>query len=189
MNDLLYVQGQDNLAGLVDKIYYCPIEDINTLPALTAASSLKTAATAITCKTGKKFQQIYFTDETAKVETKSIGPRDGKGRESTLTCRFPKIGKLSDGSLVADLISDIQNTPVVIIYKLASDGQFYLLGVSRLDKSNTTLAIALPCNFESADANSGEKRGDQNGVMFTWKFTSLHDPILYASTVPLTPAP
>jgi len=184
MNDLLYTQGQDNLAGLVDKIYLCPVDDIATLPALTAATSIKTAATAITCKTGKKFAQLYFTDETAKAETKSIGPRDGKGRETTLNCRYPKIG-----TALEDAIRQYQNTPVVIIYKLASDGKFYLLGVSQLDISSTTLSTAIPCNFESADANSGEKRGDQNGAMFQWKFTTVHGPVEYASTVPLTAAP
>jgi len=184
MNDLLYTPGADNLAGLVDQIYLCPVSQIASLPALQAATSIKTAATAITCTTGNNFKRLYFTDETAKVETKSVGPRDGKARETTLTCRYPKIG-----TALEDAIRQYQNTPVVIIYKNAADGKLYLLGVSQLDITNTTLSTAIPCNFESADASTGEKRADQNGAMFTWKFTSVHGPVEYASTIPLTPAP
>lgn len=183
LNDLLYTQGQDNLAGLVGEIYICPVDDINVLPALALATSLKTAVANITCKSTKKFLRVYCTDETAKIEVKTVGERDGRGRESMLSFRFPKLGVA-----LADFISDAQNTPVVIIYKSANDGKLYLLGVSRLDKASTALSLTIPAYFESGEAASGEKRADQNGVLLGWKFTCAHDPIEYAGVVPLTPA-
>ena len=183
MNDLNFTQGQDNLAGLVDKIWLCPAEDILTLPALTAATSLKTAATNIACKTGKKFSQVYFTDETAKIETKSVGERDGKGRESILTGRYPALGVELE-----DFIRQCQNTPSVVIYRLARNGKLYMIGVSQLDISATTLSLAIPAYFETGDASSGEKRPDQNGALLGWKFTAAHGPIEYAGTVPLVAA-
>lgn len=183
MNDLLFTTGNDNLAGIVGEIYLCPQVDIATLPALAAATSLKTAATAITCALGKKFSRLYFTDETGKIETKTVGERDGKARESILSCRYPKLG-----TELADFISDCQNTPSVIIYRQANTGKLYLLGVARLDKASTTLSKEIPAYFEAGDSSSGEKRADQNGALLSWKFTCAHDPIEYASTVPLTPA-
>lgn len=182
MNDLLFVQGQDNLAGLVDFAYISPSEDILTLPALAAATTLKTAASPIVMKSGKKFTKIYFTDETAKIETKAVGERDGKGRESMLTGRYPALG-----TELEDAIRQYQNTPSVLIYRLARNGKLYMLGVSQFDIATTVLSLAIPAYFESGDSGSGEKRADQNGALLGWKYTSAHGPIEYASTVPLTP--
>jgi hypothetical protein len=173
MNDLLFAQGQDNLAGLVDKIYICASEDILTVPALTAATSLKTAAD-IVCKTGKKFAQIYITDETGKVETKSVGPRDGKGRETVLSGRHPALGHELE-----DLIRQCQNTPSVLIYRLARNGKMFALGLNQPDITTTALSTDIPAYFETGDASSGEKRADQNGALLSWKFGCAHGPIEY----------
>lgn len=182
MNDLLFTQGQDNLAGLVDKIWVSPSEDILTPPVLNAATSLITTAVDIVMKTDKKFAQVYFTDETAKVETKSVGERDGKGRETILTGRYPALG-----TALEDFIRQCQNTPSVIIYRLARNGKLYLIGISQLDQASTALSLAIPAYFEQGDSSSGEKRADQNGALLGWKFGAAHGPIEYAGAVPLTP--
>lgn len=179
--DLLFTAGQDNLAGLVGEAYICPTDDILSVPALASAGGLTTAATAIVNKTGKLFFRIYMTDETGKAETKMVGERDGRAFETTLTLKHP-----SDAAAVAQFIRDWANTPCVIIYKDAKTGLYKLLGVANLDKSSTTLSIAIPAYFDNGDANSGEKRSDSRGVVMSWKFTCAHPPITYASTVPLT---
>jgi hypothetical protein len=181
MNNLLFTQGQDNLAGLVDFAWIAPVADIDTVPALAAAASLKTAATDITMQVGKVFKKIYFTDETAKIETKSVGERDGKGRESILSGRYPALGVELE-----DAIRLYQNTPSVLIYRLARNGKLYMLGVSQLDISSTALSTAIPVYFETGDSSSGEKRADQNGALLSWKFGAAHGPIEYAGAVPLT---
>jgi len=182
MNDLLFTTGNDNLAGLVDKIFIAPSADILTLPALAAATSIVTAATDIVMKTGKKFAQLYITDETGKVETKSVGQRDGKGRETVLSGRYPALG-----TQLEDFIRACQNTPSVLIYRLARNGKLYMLGVSQLDQASTALSLAIPTYFETGDSGSGEKRADQNGALLSWKFSAAHGPIEYAGAVPLTP--
>lgn len=182
MNDLLFTQGQDNLAGLVDLAWIAPKDDILSLPALAAANSLKTAAADIVMKTGKNFLKIYFTDETAKVETNSVGERDGKGRETMLTGRFPAIGVE-----LADAIRQYQNTPSVLIYRLARNGKLYAIGISQLDITTTVLSLAIPAYFDNGASSSGEKRADQNGALLGWKWSAAHDPIEYAGAVPLTP--
>lgn len=182
MNDLLYTQGQDNLAGLVDEAWICPKDDILTAPVLASATSLLTTSSPIVNKTGKKFSRMYFTDETGKVETKSVGERDGKAQETMLTGRHPAIG-----TPLADFIRQAQNTPSVIIYRLARNGKLYLLGFTQLDIASTALSLAIPAYFEQGDSSTGEKRSDQNGALLGWKYTSQHGPVEYAGTVPLSP--
>jgi hypothetical protein len=55
MNDLLFTQGQDNLAGLIGELYLVPAEDVTTIPALTAANSGVTAGD-IVLAAGKKLE-------------------------------------------------------------------------------------------------------------------------------------
>jgi hypothetical protein len=178
MNDLLFTQGKDNLAGLVDKIAIIASEDILTLPDLAAITSIKTeAATDIVFKEGKKMAQVYITDETGKIDIKSVGERDGKGRESMLTGRHPALG-----IELEDFIRQCQNTPSVVAFRLARNGKIYLMGVSQLDQTSVVLSLAIPCYFETGDSSSGEKRPDQNGSLLGWKFTAGHGPIEYVGT-------
>lgn len=177
MNDLLFTQGSDNLSGLVDEILAIPSADILTLPALAVATSLKTAAADIVAKPGKKASRIYFTDETGKAETKNVGERDGKGRETMLTCRHPAYGVALE-----DFIRQYQNTPTVLIFR-RPNGKRYLIGVSQLDINSTELSLAIPAYFETGDSATGEKRPDQNGALLGWKYTSSHGPIEYAGDV------
>ena len=180
MNDLLFTQGNDNLAGLIGELYVCPVEDVASVPALTAAASLVTAGD-ITLDSGKKFSRVYFTDETGKVEVKSVGERDGKGRETMLTVRYPKLG-----IDLENFIRQAQNTPVIVIFKMANTGKKYLMGVSQFDITSTTLVTDIPAYFETGDSSSGEKRPDQNGALLGWKFTSNHGPIEYNGAIDLT---
>lgn len=183
MKDLLFAQGQDNLAGLVDKIYIAAKDDIDSIPALAAAASLVTAAADIVMKTTKRFHEMYFTDQTAQVAVISVGEVDGKGRETTLSMRYPALGVALE-----DAIRLYQNTDAVLIFRLARNGKLYAIGLTQFDQAATTLSLAIPCKFESGEANSGAARADQNGALLSWKFTAGHGPVEYAGVVPLTPA-
>jgi len=183
MKDLLFAQGQDNLAGLVDKVYIAAKDDILTIPALAAANSLVTAASDITMKSTKRFHEIYFTDQTAQVAIPSVGEVDGKARETTLSLRYPALG-----TPLEDAVRVYQNTDAVLIFRLARNGKLYVIGLTQFDQASTTLSLAIPCKFDNADANSGAARADQNGALLSWKFTAAHGPVEYAGTVPLTPA-
>lgn len=183
MNDLLFIQGNDNLAGVVGELYIAPSADILTLPALALASSLKTAATNIAMKSTKKFQRIYITDETGKVDSNPVGERDGRGRETIISGRFPALGVELE-----DAIRQYQNTPSVLIYRLARNGKLYLMGVSQLDIATTVLSLDIAAYFDQGAASSGDARSSQNGALLGWKWTAAHGPIEYAGAVPLTPA-
>lgn len=184
MNDLKFTQGRDNVAGLVDYLSITPSEDILTLPPLASALSLKTAPVDIIFKPGKCFKQVYFTDETAKVETKSVGNPDGMGRESVLTGRYPAFG-----TELEDAIRLYQNTPSVLAFRLKRNGKLYLLGVTQFDQASTVLSLAIPAKFIQGDSSTGEKTSDQNGALLGWKYSSAHGPVEYAGIINLTPAP
>lgn len=183
MNDLLFTQGNDNLSGVVGEIYIAAKDDIDTLPALAAATSLKTAATDIVMKSGKKFQRLYITDETGMVQVNPVGERDGKGRETILQGRYPQLG-----TALEDFIRQVQNTPAVVIYRLAHNGKLYMLGVSQLDITDTELSLDIPAYFDQGAASSGDARSSQNGALIGWKWTAAHGPIEYAGAVPLVAA-
>lgn len=183
MNDLLFTQGLDNLSGIVGEIYHSPAEDILTLPALAVATSLKTAAADIVMKSTKKFQRLYITDETGMIQVNPVGERDGKGRESILQGRYPALGVELE-----DFIRQVQNTPAVLIYRLARNGKLYMLGVSQLDITSTVLSKDIPAYFDQGAASSGDVRSSQNGALLGWKWTAGHGPIEYAGSVPLVAA-
>lgn len=184
MNDLLFTQGNDNLSGIVGEIYGAPSEDVLTPPVLALATSLKTTAVDIVMKPTKKFQRIYITDETGMINVNPVGERDGKGRESILQGRYPALGVELE-----DFIRQCQNTPSVFIYRLARNGKLYILGISQLDITSTTLSLAIPAYFDQGAASSGDARSSQNGALIGWKWTAAHGPIEYAGAVPLVAAP
>jgi hypothetical protein len=92
-----------------------------------------------------------------------------------VTGRYPALGVELE-----DVIRLYQNTPSVILFRLARNGKWYMLGVSQLDQASTVLSLAIPAYFETGDSSSGEKRPDQNGALLGWKFTAAHGPIEYA---------
>ncbi|MCZ8021210.1 MAG: hypothetical protein O9302_00325 [Cyclobacteriaceae bacterium] len=182
MQDLLFTQGKDNLAGIVGKIYYLPVEDVNTLPALSAVGSLETAVANIVCKAGgKKAYEVYLTDESGSVEYKPVGVRDGMAIETILKGRYP-----ANNHNLAKFIRDVQNTPCIIFYQEGADVK--LLGVTNLDQATTVLSTAIPCYWDAGDGGkTGALRSDEKGFIFQWKFTCAHPPIIYKGVIPTTP--
>ena len=180
MNDLLFTQGSDNLAGVVGELNIVPVVDVDTIAPLTAASSLVTAGN-IVLDAAKAWKRLYFTDETGKVEIKSVGERDGKGVETVITVRYPKLT-----TALFDWIRSVQNTPVLLAFKMANSGKRYVIGLTQFDISSTTLTADIPVYFDTAEVSTGEKRADQNGALLTWKFTSHHGPIEYNGTMDFT---
>lgn len=181
--DLLWTQGQDNMGGLVGEIFFCPAEDILTLPDLSAVGALDTeAAVDIACKTGKNFIRIYHTAETGKIDYNTVGDRDAKSKENILEWLYP-----GDDKTLAEVERLIQNTPGVYICK-DTKGNLRLLGVSNLDASVATLTLDIPCYVETSNGTTGMARADRRGTTFQVKHSASHRPVFYMGTVPLTPA-
>jgi hypothetical protein len=179
MNDLLFTQGQDNLAGIIGEIYIVPVEDVATIPALAAATSLKITGN-ITLDANKAWKRLYFTDETGKVDFKNVGERDGKALETMLSVRYPKWS-----ADLIDWVRSVQNTPCLVSFKMANSGKRFVMGLTQPDIASTTVTADIPVYFETGEGTTGEKRADQNGVLLSWKFTAAHGPIEYSGTFDL----
>lgn len=182
--DLTWKQGQQNMGGLVGDIYYCPIEDIATWPALSAAGKLDTASESnFVCKVGKKFIAIYHTSDTGKLDDSTVGERDGRSKENLLEFFFP-----GDDQAVAEFERFALNTPCVVICK-DTRGRFRLLGAINLDESTTTINGDIPAYLEASNGVSGAARAERKGKTFQFKHSAPHAPIFYKGTIPLTPEP
>jgi hypothetical protein len=187
MNDLNYTQGQDNLPGLVDVIYVVAQSDVDdaSLPVLGAVYGGDTTnlsiAGNIVLKAGKKFGALYLVDESAESTIKSIGPRDSKGVEVMLTGRYPRVDRNSLAWL-----RGIQNGPLLLIYRQANTSKRYIMGISGVEGSNAPI-LNPPVYFEEVDGKTGKARGDENGLIFSFKWTGNHGPVEYNGTIDVTP--
>lgn len=179
MNDLVFAQGDDNLAGVIDYVYVVSQQDVDdtALPALAVAGELKITAD-ITLKATKKFGKLYFTDQTGKLEVKTVGETDGRSVEVMLSGRFPKMS-----TELFNWLRGVQNGPLLVIYRMANTGKKFVIGLSNLDKTTTVVSLFPPVYFEGIDASSGEKRGDQNGGLITFKQAGAHGPIEYTGAI------
>lgn len=181
-NDLLLTPGTQNLAGIVGNIFFAPVADIATFPTMSAAGAGDTTTDDIVMKSGKKFFQLYHTDETGKLDATMIGERDGKANECLLEWNFP-----GDSAELIALKRQMQNTPGVYICK-DTDGNYRILGVVNLDPTSTATTGDIPAYMEKGDFTSGAKRGDKRGTTFQVKWSGPHDPIIYKGAIPLVAA-
>lgn len=180
MNDLLFTQGQDNLAGIIGEIYLVPVADVVTIPALASAASLAITGD-IVLDTGKSWKRLYFTDETGKVDFKHLGERDGRALETLLSIRYPKFNKE-----LIDWIRSVQNGTLLVMFKMANSGKKFVMGLTQFDISSTTLTTDIPVYYEAVEGSTGDTRASQNGALISFKYTSHHGPIEYSGTVDLT---
>jgi hypothetical protein len=181
--DLKWQQGQQNMGGLVGDIYYCPLEDIDTFPALSAAGKLDTAAASnFVCKTTKKFISIYHTSDTGKLDDATVGERDGRSKENLLEFFF-----LGDDQEVAEFERFALNTPCVVICK-DTRGRFRLLGGIVLNDAGTEITGDIPAYLEASNGVSGAARTERKGKTFQFKHSAPHAPIFYKGTIPLVAA-
>ena len=179
--DLSWEQGKQNMAGLIGDIYFVPIEDVDDtlLPAVTGVGELSISAN-ITLKATKKFFKIYHTSETGKVESNSVGERDGKSVESMLEFFHP-----GNSEEVAKFKRQVLNTNGLWLYE-DTDGNFRILGLSVLDPGATATSLALKASVEAGNTTTGDQRGSQRGTTFTVKFTAPHDPLFYSGLIDVT---
>lgn len=181
--DLLWTSGKDNMAGLIGEIYFCPKEDIATLPALSAVGSLETApATDITCNTGKKFYRIYHTQETGKIDYNTVGETDGKSKQNLLSFFYP-----GDDATLAAQERLLQNSPGVYICK-DTKGNLRILGVTNFDETTTELTLDSPAYLQTSNGTTGAAGADRRGTTFEVIHKAPHRPVFYKGDVPLTAA-
>jgi len=183
MTDLLYTQGQDNMAGIYDHLYIVEQDAIDTasLPTLAAVGDLAISGNIVLLAT-KKFGKMYFTVDSGMNDGASVGSYDAKSLEFMLKGRYPKLDKG-----FWSWFRGIQNGPLIIIYKQASTGKSYVMGLVNFDKANTTLQVGRGVYLETAETKTGGAPADEAGGTITFKWNTPHGPIEYNGTIDVTP--
>ena len=168
-------RGNLNIAGLKTKVYWALHSDVQTFPPVPDNSGAfdvnATIDTAYVMKTGKRFWELYITQEKGKAEFKLVGERDGKSFETILSGNYPDLDATVMGFLRATA-----NENIAIIWPDAK-GRLWTHGYDP----------DLPVEVTTADGTTGEKTSDGKGLMIS--FRGIGDiAMLYDAAVPLTPA-
>lgn len=180
--DLIWSQGQDNMGGLVGESFFIPIEDVDTIPDLSAVGSLETEdAVDILPKVGKKWYRLYHTPETGKVDYNTVGELDAKSKENMLEMFYP-----GDDATLAEQERLLQNTPGLYACK-DTKGNLRVLGLTNLDRSVVTLTLDSPANLVTSNGTTGAARADRRGTTFVVKHSASHRPVFYKGVIQLTP--
>lgn len=167
--DLDFEEGTINMGGTAGKVYAIPASDVLSIPA-PAAGGL-TVATAIVCKTGKKFAELYMTSDTGEVKDVEVGERDGGSFETMLEWWSPAI---SDQLL--RLKSQFANGGFIFIVK-DSNAVFRIIG----SKDH-------PAYREPGEITTGKGPKDRRGASFKFKASSPTPALIYTGVIPLVPA-
>ncbi len=164
-----------NLGGIAQKVYFGLWNDVETWPTEpTAPATLEEAGvltTDIAMKTGTNFFELYTTEDSAKLEIKSIGEEGGKGFEYVLNVFSPGLAKK-----ILGFINAIQNEDLVLIAP-DNNGNKYLLG-----------DVLRSAKYTGGDGTgTGSTTDGRRGVAMSFTF---HSPFMltYEGAIPLTPA-
>jgi hypothetical protein len=167
--DFDFEEGTINMGGTAGKVYAIPASDVETIPA--AGPDGVTVATAIVCKTGKKFAEIYMTSETGEVKDVEVGERDGGSFETNLEWWSPAIS--------AELLA--------LKSQFANGGFIFLVK----DSNNVMRIVGSkdhPAYREPGEVTTGKAPKDRRGASFKFKASSPKPALIYTGVVPLTPA-
>lgn len=169
--------GQDNTAGIQQKIAIALLRDIATLPgpevenplALGSASysKLVTVSSNIVMNAYKKFIECYCTKEAGELKTELQGERDGKSFKSTLEVFMP--GSKAD---FFGFVKLIKNSNLVAIIP-DMDGQKYLLGDRKFGLQLASFTWGT--GKAAADRKGGTLTFDFNGNVPFYLFTGKID--------------
>jgi len=159
--DISGLDGKDNMAGVQRKAYFCPIDDIETMPAYkTTPSSLAEYAEItgdFTMVSGKNFWEITIEPATGKVEDAAIEGEGNNSMESTYEFLIP-----GNRAQHLGFIRKVLNTKGVWIVPEA-DGNHRVLGIKpgvpAITRANTTTGV----NSEGTKGATFTVKSIQNG--------------------------
>jgi len=176
--DITWLQGKQNVAGLVGDVYFVPIDDVDDtqLPAIGTAGDLN-VSNAIVLAANKKWFKVYHTPETGKIDSNSVGEVDGMSVDNVLEFFVP-----GNDETLAKFKRQILNTRALWLAK-DTDGNYRILGLSVLDPAGTATSLDLPAHCIQANTTTGAARADRRGVTFQVTFKAPHDALIYSGTI------
>lgn len=125
--DVAGIDGEDNMGGVQRKAYFCPIDDITTLPSYKSTPATLAEYAEVegdfAMVAGKNFWEIIFEEKTGKVDDAAIEGDGNNSMESTFEFFLP-----GSRSQHLGLLRKILNTKGVWIVPEA-DGNHRILGI------------------------------------------------------------
>jgi hypothetical protein len=166
----------ENMGGLIQKVFFAYHADVLTWPTKPIAPATVEENGVLTGElamvTGKRFFEMYITDDSGELTFESVGEKDGKSFVVHLSFFHPGLQKKLLGFMNA-----AKNENLVLV-AVDNNGQQFILG----DQYR-------PATFEAAPDGSGtgKETASRRGISleFTYKTANIYT---YEGSVPLTPA-
>lgn len=190
-NDVSWLEGQDNMPGLVGDIYFIPKSEVD-ISALTILEDGVSTAGNITVKQDGKIIKIYATENTGNITDSDQGEIDGKYTQNMLTWftpgSFPKLEEYK---------RKVRNTPGLFIAK-DTDFNWRLMGVWAARNPEYTEggqepkylpSLDIPARINTINGTQGTRGGDRRGTTFEIIADAPHAALFYAGDIPQNPVP
>ena len=174
---MTWTDGAKNMGGLKTIGYFAPVADVLNFPELPAAPATAEeevtleSVTGFTMKTGKRFWELYSTQETSEVTDEPQGEPDGMSFVHKAAIFFP-------GTSVEALAfaANVNNSNMVFIFEEASGTNRRVIG-----------SVAFPAKCK-VTATTGKATADRKGISMEIQSYGYTPAPLYTGTIPLTPA-
>lgn len=172
VQDFEHEEGSTNMGGLSGHVYVCPASDIATFTVTKDPTTGKRTLTALTCKTGKKFSQVYVTPDTGFITGKGQGGKDAMSFANKIGWWCPTLS----GENLA-------------LKEALNNGGYIVIGKDQ-DGPCVIGSPDYPAYTTGGDVNSGKESKDKRGIDYEMEAPSPFPPVRFGSslTVPLTPA-
>ena len=170
--------GGCNPGGIAQKVYFADYDDVKTWPTkpdletVTTLEALAELTGDIAMNTGKRFWEMYITDDTGEFKIETVGEKDGKSFVMHLSMFHPGLQKK-----ILGFLNNAKNGNLVFIV-VDNTGQMYLMG-----------DVLRPATLDGSPdgVGTGKETAARRGVSmeFTYKTCNAY---IYEGAVPLTPA-
>lgn len=164
----------ENMGGIAQIVYFAKWEDVDAWPSKPSDPATLEANGAltgdITMKAGKRFYELYITDDTGEFEIEPVGDKDGKSFVLHLRLFHPGLNEN-----ILGFINYAKNNNMAFVVPDNNGAKFIMGDAIR------------PATFESGAngmGTQGETAGRRGiGAEFTYKTSNIYQ---YKGSVPLT---
>ncbi|QTE38507.1 hypothetical protein J3L18_05365 [Mucilaginibacter gossypii] len=171
--DVLFADGQDNMAGLTRRLFLAFASSFTTLS--TPAANPTTYAGRVTIAddhvlaTGKKVIEVYIMYDKSMLESPSVGGRKGKSWKPKITAFAPGTDMDTTG-----LLDTIKNADLIGFAEPQEDAAYYLqVGTKKL-----------PLSLVNGSWKSGTGPEGEKGITFELEAPSQRPVYFYTGDLP-----
>lgn len=171
-NDVIFVDGQDNMGGIKKLAYIGFVGDFTTIQ--TPADSPATYADKITISeahvlaSGKKTIALYVMYDKSGVESPTAGGRKQKSFKPKVTLMYPG----NDAEIIG-FTSIIKNADMLVFVEPMDGGDFIQIG-----------SADLPATVDTATVKTGNAPDGEKGVTFDIVAPSNDPYYIYTAAIP-----